>query len=120
MQKGYDYSHGQGDQLLPDRSLNTDRFGDIRYGISNFPLLLEDGDNVLADYEGTLDAKMRKDGTRNFICTKGNDRTIIIGSIANATVYDVPHILQSIGCTDALNLDSGGSTALMYDGQYIK
>ncbi len=119
-QKGYDYSHGQGDQLLSNRSLNVARFPEIRYGISNFPLLLSGGQNVLSDYESSLDAKMRADGTRNFICTKGNSSTVIIGSIAHATVYDVPSVLQSIGCIDALNLDSGGSTALMYDGQYLK
>ena len=42
-----------------------------------------------------------------------------IGVVHNATVAEVAHVLKTLGLDGALNLDSGGSTALWYNGRYI-
>lgn len=81
--------------------------------LANQPLLLSGG-NVT--FGGDGDPKKGSRGNRSFVANKGN--TVYIGVVRNATVAEAAHVLQAMGMEGALNLDSGGSTALWASGGY--
>lgn len=78
------------------------------------PLLLSGG---AVRFGGDGDPKKGGRGARSFIGTKGS--TVYIGVVRGATVAEVAHVLKAMGLENALNLDSGGSTALMSGGKYL-
>lgn len=79
--------------------------------ISNFPLLVS-GNNVV--FNGDGDPKKGSKGSRSFVAAKGS--TVYIGVVQNATVAEAAHALKGLGMENAMNLDSGGSTALWFGG----
>jgi len=78
------------------------------------PLLLLNGE---IRFGGNSDPKQGSRGSRSFIASKGT--TAYIGVVRGATVAEVGHVLKTMGLDNALNLDSGGSTALMANGKYL-
>lgn len=82
--------------------------------LANQPLLLMGG-NV--QFGGDGDPKKGSRGSRSFVGNKGN--TLFIGVIHAATVAEVAHVLKAMGVENAINLDSGGSTALWYNGYKV-
>lgn len=82
--------------------------------IASQPLLLSGGE---VRFGGDGDPKKGSRGSRSFIGTK--DNTVYIGVVRGATVAEVGHILKAMGLQNALNLDSGGSTALYANGRYL-
>lgn len=82
--------------------------------IASQPLLLSGGNIV---YGGDSEVKRAGQGSRSFIGTKGSN--VFIGIVHNANVAQVARVLKALGLDYALNLDSGGSTALMHGGKYI-
>lgn len=82
--------------------------------IANQPLLLLDGNIV---FNGDGDPKKGSVGSRSFVASKGS--TVYIGVVHNATVAEVGHVLKTMGIQNALNLDSGGSTALWSGGYKV-
>lgn len=79
--------------------------------IANQPLLLSGGNVV---FGGDGDPKKGSIGTRSFVGNKGS--TVYIGVVHSATVAEVAYVLKALGLENALNLDSGGSTALWSGG----
>ncbi|MEP7166536.1 MAG: phosphodiester glycosidase family protein [Candidatus Woesebacteria bacterium] len=79
--------------------------------ISNFPLLIINGQ---IQFGGNSDPKMGSKGNRSFIGSKGS--TAYIGILRNVTVAEGAHVLKALGLEHAMNLDSGGSTALWFGG----
>lgn len=79
--------------------------------IANQPLLISGGNVV---FGGDGDPKKGSKGPRSFIGNKGN--IVYIGVVSNATVAEAAHVLKTLGLENALNLDSGGSTALWSGG----
>jgi hypothetical protein len=79
--------------------------------LANQPLLLM-GSNI--QFNGNDDPKMGSRGPRAFVGNKGN--IVYIGVVQNATVVEGAHALKTLGIENAINLDSGGSTALYYNG----
>ncbi len=82
--------------------------------LSNYPLTLF---NSNINFGGNDDPKQGSKGNRSFVGNKGN--TIYIGVIFNVTVAEGAHVLKSMGLENALNLDSGGSTALWNGGYKV-
>lgn len=82
--------------------------------IAGQPFLLSGGNVV---FGGDDEVKRAGQGSRSFIGTKGS--TVYIGVVHNANVAQVARVLKALGLEYALNLDSGGSTALMWGGRYI-
>ncbi len=82
--------------------------------IASQPMLVSGG-NIT--YGGSGDGKLTSRGSRSFLAAKGN--TVYIGVVRGATVGDVAKVLKTLGMDNALNLDSGGSTALMFNGKYL-
>ena len=79
--------------------------------LANQPLVLSGG-NVA--FGGDGDPKKGSKGSRSFVGNKGS--TAYIGVVHNATVAEVGYVLKALGLENALNLDSGGSTALWSGG----
>ncbi|HSA83772.1 MAG TPA: phosphodiester glycosidase family protein [Patescibacteria group bacterium] len=79
--------------------------------IANQPLLLSGG-NIA--FGGGSDPKQGSKGARSFVGNKGS--TVYIGVIYNVTVAEMAYVLKALGLENALNLDSGGSTALWSGG----
>ncbi|CAN5189575.1 hypothetical protein BH11PAT1_BH11PAT1_3520 [soil metagenome] len=79
--------------------------------LSNYPLLVAGGNIV---FNGDGDPKKGSKGSRSFVANKGN--TVYIGVVQNATVAEAGHALKGLGMENAMNLDSGGSTALWSGG----
>lgn len=79
--------------------------------IANQPLLVSGG-NVA--FSGGSDPKQGSKGNRSFVANKGN--VAYIGVVHNATVAEAAIALKGLGMDGALNLDSGGSTALWSGG----
>jgi exopolysaccharide biosynthesis protein len=79
--------------------------------LMNYPLLVNGG-NV--SFGGDDDPKKGSKGNRSFVANKGN--TAYIGVVHNATVAETARVLKAMGMENALNLDSGGSTALWSGG----
>lgn len=90
------------------RALEWGRDTGVDAVISNYPLLLSGG-NVVAD--GGVKA------TKTFIGNKGS--MAYIGIVRNATVGEAARVLKALGLENAMGLDQGGSTALMFNGSYI-
>jgi len=79
--------------------------------LSNFPMTVSGGNVV---FGGDGDPKKGSKAGRSFVANKGN--TAYIGVVHNATVAEAAIVLQALGMENALNLDSGGSTALWSGG----
>jgi hypothetical protein len=82
--------------------------------IANYPLLLV-GNNLVSG--GSADPKLGSRGNRSFVGTSGS--TAYIGVVHNVTVGEMARVLQKMGIQNALNLDSGGSTALWSGGYKV-
>ena len=79
--------------------------------IANRPLLVLDGN---AMFSGTGEPKEGAKGNRSFLGSTGN--IAYIGIVHGATVAETATVLQAMGIKNAINLDSGGSTALWSGG----
>ncbi len=82
--------------------------------LANQPLLLSSGNVV---FGGNSDPKQGSKGSRSFVGVTGSNA--YIGVVHNATVAEVARVLQKMGIQNALNLDSGGSTALWSGGYKV-
>lgn len=79
--------------------------------IANRPLLTLDG-NVM--FGGGEEVKESARGNRSFLGASGS--TAYMGVIRGASVAEAATVLQAMGVRSAINLDSGGSTALWSGG----
>lgn len=102
---------GSGWARFMGKSLDWGRDTGIDAVIANQPLLLSGG-NIA--FTGDGDPKKGSKGQRSFIGNKGT--TVYIGVTHNATVAENGYALKALGLENALNLDSGGSTALWSGG----
>jgi hypothetical protein len=82
--------------------------------LSNYPLLVQGG-NIT--FGGNDDPKQGSKGSRSFVANKGN--TVYIGVVGNVTVAESARVMKAMGMENALNLDSGGSTALWSGGYKV-
>lgn len=79
--------------------------------IANRPLLILDGNNMFA---GGGEEKEGVRSNRSFLGASGS--TAYIGVVYGATVAEAAKVLHTMGIKNAINLDSGGSTALWSGG----
>ena len=82
--------------------------------LMNYPLLVSGG-NVT--FGGDGDPKKGSRGSRSFVANKGS--SIYIGVTQNVTVAENALVMKAMGMENALNLDSGGSTALWHGGYKV-
>lgn len=74
--------------------------------------LLVSGGNIA--FNGDGEPKRGSKGNRSFVGASGS--TAYIGIVFNATVAEAAHVIHTMGIQNALNLDSGGSSALWSGG----
>lgn len=82
--------------------------------LANYPLMVNGGNVV---FGGSGDPKQGSKGSRSFVGSTGS--TAYIGVVHNATVAEAARVVQKMGIQGALNLDSGGSTALFAGGYKV-
>lgn len=102
---------GSGWIRFVERSLEWGRDTSIDSMIANYPLLVSGGQSR---FSGDSDPKKSSRSHRSFVANKGN--TVYIGVVRSASVAESAAALSAMGMDNALNLDSGGSTALWYGG----
>ncbi len=96
------------------QSLQWGRDTGVDSVIAGQPLLMLNGQRV---FGGDGEPKREGKGSRSFIGSTGSK--VYIGVVHNASTAEVAHVLETMGIQNALNLDSGGSTALWSSGRYI-
>lgn len=79
--------------------------------IANRPLLVLDGNVTVSN---TDQNKENLRGNRGFLASK--DSVVYIGIVRGASVGEAALVLKEMGIKNAINLDSGGSTALWFGG----
>jgi hypothetical protein len=79
--------------------------------LANYPMLVQGGSLVFTNGN---DPKWNSRGARGFVANRGN--TVYIGVVQNATLVEAAKVHKAMGMDNALNLDSGGSTALWSGG----
>lgn len=82
--------------------------------LSNYPLLLSGG-NVT--FSTDSDPKKTSRGNRSFVANKGN--IVYIGVVHGVSVGESALVMRALGFENAMNLDSGGSTALWSGGYKV-
>ncbi len=89
--------------------------GAITAGISSSPLLVSGGNNVLN--QNNLDDKQRTTkSNRGALGLKGQVLYMVIAK--SATVIDLADIMDSLDVDSAMNLDGGGSSAMIFNNSY--
>lgn len=82
---------------------------------TNYPSLVEGG-TVIVERE-PLESAMRLKATRAGMGY--NDTTVFLVVARSASVVDLAYIFQQLGARYAMNLDGGGSTAMLFNGSYV-
>lgn len=88
----------------------------IRAGFVMAPGLVQNGQVLTGNFVGLDTKSATVEEARGAIGIKGN--TLIIADALSATVPQMGYIMQAMGVSDAINIDGGGSTAMIYNGQY--
>lgn len=96
------------------RSLDWGRDTGVDAVIANQPLLVSGGQVV---FGGDDEVKRGGKGSRSFVGASGS--TAYIGVVHNVNAAEMARVLQKMGIQNALNLDSGGSTALWSGGYRV-
>lgn len=96
------------------RSLEWGRDTGVDSVIANQPLLVLGGNVV---FGGDGEVKRSGKGSRSFIGNTGS--TVYIGVVHNVNAQEMARVLKTMGIENALNLDSGGSTALWSGGYKV-
>lgn len=92
--------------------------GGLNAGIINYPGLLDNGNIQVDDNQSGLSDKQRAKGTKVGIGIR-DEKHIIVVVAYNVNMQEFAYVFKSLGTKGALNLDTGGSTALYYNGRYI-
>lgn len=95
-------------------------FDNVVSVVSGAPRLVKDG--IIETYlePGFTESRFTTATTpRTAIGTLANGKLILV-SVGSATIQKMRELMLSLGCVDALNLDGGGSTAMYYNGTYIR
>ena len=105
---------GSGWARFMGRSSDWGRDTGVDGVIANQPLLVSGGKSV---FGGDDEAKRAGKGSRSFVANKGN--VVYIGVAHNVSAAEMAKVLETMGMDNALNLDSGGSTALWSGGYKV-
>jgi len=96
------------------KSAEAGRDSGVDAVIAAQPALVSGGEVV---FGGDGDPKKGSRGPRSFIAVK--ESVVYIGVVRGATVAESALVMKALGMQYALNLDGGGSTAMVFNGKYI-
>lgn len=92
--------------------------GGLNAGIVNYPGLVSGGSVQIDDNQSGLSDKQKSVGTKVGIGIRGNKNVmIVIGK--NVNMQQFAYVFKALGADGAMNLDSGGSTAMYFNGKYL-
>ncbi|MBI3397528.1 phosphodiester glycosidase family protein [Candidatus Woesebacteria bacterium] len=91
--------------------------GGLTAGIINFPGLLDGGNVQIDDNQSGLSDKQRAVGTKVGIGVRGS-KNIMVVVASSVNMQQFAYVFKALGADGALNLDTGGSTAMYYNGRY--
>lgn len=91
--------------------------GDLSAGIVNYPGLLDGGSVQIDDAQSGLSDKQKAKGTKVGIGVRVS--TVMVVVATNVNMQEFAYVFKGLGASGALNLDTGGSTALVYGGRYV-
>ncbi len=94
----------------------------LDYIVGGTPILLYQGNKVTNfECEQTLPTFLSKRHARTAVGILPNGNWIFVvvdkaASVDGMTIYELTDLMAELGCTDALNLDGGGSSTMVYKG----
>lgn len=95
-------------------------WSNIRTAVGAGPTLLKAGKIYAnAEKEGFKEDKITKLRWQRSFAGVTKDNIMILATVPNATMKELAEIAKNMGCIDAINLDSGASSCLYYNGKYI-
>lgn len=109
------YTDGTGIHYLQNAKEFT---GGLSAGMVNYPGILDSGSIQLSEDQAGLSDKQKAKGQKVGIGIRDNYNVMIVIA-QDVTMLEFAHIFKSLGAVKALNLDTGGSTALYYNGNYV-
>ena len=86
--------------------------------IVNYPGLVDGGGVQIDDNQSGLSDKQKTVGTKVGIGVR-NSNTVIVVIASSVNMQQFAYVFKSLGATGALNLDTGGSTAMYLNGRYV-
>lgn len=92
--------------------------GELTAGIVNYPGLVADGVVQIDEAQSGLSDKQRAGGTKVGLGVVGEDNLLIVIA-RGVNMYEFAYVFKALGAKGALNLDTGGSTAIYYSGKYL-
>ncbi len=96
-------------------NINKDKQNDLYFGLGNFPVLLENWDDVVLWFSNYVDKKMETAGNKSFICSTKDNSTIYMWVVWWLNLRKLPaFIKEQFGCRNAINLDAGASLGMIY------
>lgn len=92
--------------------------GGLTAGIVNYPGLVDNGNVQIDDSQSGLSDKQKAVGTKAGIGLIDSKKVIVVIA-SNVNMQQFAYVFKALGAKGALNLDTGGSTAMQYNGKYI-
>ncbi len=92
--------------------------GGLTAGVVNYPGLLSGGSVQIDDNQSGLSDKQRAKGFKVGIGLSDSKHVMVV-TANNVNMQEFAFVFKGLGATGALNLDTGGSTALYYNGRYM-
>lgn len=95
-------------------------FDNVVSVVSGAPRLVKDG--MIETYlePGFTEARFTTSSTPRTAIGTLSDGKLVLVSVGAATIQQMRELMLSLGCVDAVNLDGGASTAMYYNGSYIR
>lgn len=113
-------------EVVPQSTLAED-WKDLEHIVGGTPLLVADG-NLIEDYssEQTLESFLIKNHPRTAVGIKGTGEWVFVvvdgrffGFLGGMPIKELAEFMLEMGCTNALNLDGGGSSTMVLEGQVV-
>jgi len=92
--------------------------GGLNAGIINYPGLVDGGNVQIDENQSGLSDKQKSVGTKVGIGLRDSSHVMVLIA-KNVNMHQFAYVFKALGATGALNLDTGGSTALINSGRYV-
>ena len=112
-----------GDTASLDTTFDPPAFNAVRYAVEAGPLLVREGRAAFEPWNEAFDVEdpespVNRRTTRAAVGVKA-DGTVLFVTATNMTAKELVPLFLSLGATDALQMDSGGSSTLYAAGQTL-
>ena len=92
--------------------------GGVTAAVINYPGLVDGGNVQIDDNQSGLSAKQQAKNTKLSLCVVNSQKLLAIIA-KNVTMLEFAYVNQALGCQGALNMDTGGSLAMISGGRYL-